>query len=74
MIADPAILDAVLDRLESFGTGTIDSCFADTRHEAVLRSDLEVFVSRFRYPLIVFSKQTSDPCSLLVRSQWDRPS
>ena len=68
-VVDLAVLNAVLDRLESFGVKLADSIFADACHKAVLRSDLEVFVSSLRDPLTVLSMQALDPGSLLFRSQ-----
>ena len=68
-VVDLAVLNAVLDRLKTFGVKLADSIFADACHKAVLHSDLEVFVSSLRDPPIVLSMQALDPGSLLFRSQ-----
>ena len=68
-VVDLAVLNAVLDRLKTFGVKLADSIFADACHKAVLRSDLEIFVFSLRYPLAVLGVQALDPGWLLVRSQ-----
>ena len=68
-VVDLAVLNAVLDRLKTFGVKLADSIFADACHKAVLRSDLEIFVFSLRYPLVVLGVQALDPGSLLFRSQ-----
>lgn len=68
-VVDLAILNPVLNRLESFGIELADTLLTDACHKAVLRGDLEVFVSGLRHPLVIFLVQTLDPGSLLVRSQ-----
>lgn len=67
-VVDLTVSNTVLDRLKSFGIESADSLFTDACHKAVLRSDLEIFVSSLRYPLIVLSVQALDPGSLLLRS------
>lgn len=57
-VVDHATINAVLDRLKSFDIALNDSLFANTRHKAVLRIDLEVFVCGLGCPLIVFCVQT----------------